>query len=274
MNENEGGRGEGSIELGPGNVSRESVRKTEVPARVPVKCWSCGRLGNIKNCYRKFESEGIGRRDTGFKGLCCFKKIAAVPPNTPLWVMLELQVGQVPALVDTGAQFSCVRSDVAEYLYLKGEPCSFASCSLSCLLADGSKCEVNNAVKLHVKLLNFTWDHEFKVLKEGLFPAILGLDFLDKTKMVVTVASRSYSFGFAPDRSGAFVRWDKTGKGEQFLQNLCDEASKVPTPNRVEWSSIVEEFPAVFLSTLGTAKCSPYEIELCDSTPVRSPPYR
>ena len=77
-------------------------------------------------------------------------------PDTPLWVMLELQVGQIPALVETGAKFSCVRSDVAEYLCLRGEPCSFASCSLSCLLADGSKCEVINAVKLHVKLLNFS----------------------------------------------------------------------------------------------------------------------
>ena len=141
-------------------------------------------------------------------------------------------------------------------------------------MADGSKCEVNNAVKLHVKLLNFSWDHEFKVLKEGLFPAILGLDFLNKTKMVVDVASRRYSFGFAPDCSGAFVKWDRIGEGEQFLQNLCKEASKVPTPNGVEWGSIVEEFPAVFSSTLGTAKCTPYQIELCECTPVRSPPYR
>ena len=268
-------RCEGSIELGPGNASREPVRKMEAPVRVPVKCWCCGRLGHVKrNCYRKFESEGIRRRDMGLKGLCSLQKIAAVPPDTPLWVMLELQVGQVPALVDTGAQFSCVRSDVAEYLYLKGEPCSLAFCSLSCLLADGSKCEVKNAVKLHVKLLNFSWDHEFKVLKEGLFPAIIDLDFLNKTKMVVDVASRSYSFGFAPDRKGVFVRWDKPSGGEQFLQNLCDEASKVPTPNGVGWSSIVVEFPGVFSSTLGTARCSPYEIELCDSTPVRSPPYR
>ena len=55
-------RGEGSIELGPGNVSRESVRKMEVPARVPVKCWSCGRLGHTKrNCHRKSAPMGKGQ---------------------------------------------------------------------------------------------------------------------------------------------------------------------------------------------------------------------
>jgi hypothetical protein len=39
---------------------------------------------------------------------------------------------------------------------------------------------------------------------------------------------------------------------------------------RVE--SIVEEFPALFSSTLETANCIPYDIELSHATPVRSPP--
>jgi hypothetical protein len=96
-----------------------------------------------------------------------------VPRGAPLWVMLELHVGKVPVLIDTGAQFSYVRSDVAEFLYLRGEPCTFTTCSVTYLLADGCRCKVTDAVKLHVKRLSFSWDHEFKVLREGLFPAIL-----------------------------------------------------------------------------------------------------
>jgi hypothetical protein len=38
--------------------------------------------------------------------------------------------------------------------------------------------------------------------------------------------------------------------------------------------SFSREFPALFSSTLGTAKCVPYEIELLDSVTVRSSPYR
>ena len=77
-------RGEGSNELGPGKTSRESVRKKKAPARAPVKCWGCGRPGHIKkNCYGKLESEGIGRRDSGLKVLCCLKKIAEVPLTHP-----------------------------------------------------------------------------------------------------------------------------------------------------------------------------------------------
>jgi hypothetical protein len=41
----------------------------------------------------------------------------------------------------------------------------------------------------------------------------------------------------------------------------------------VNSSLIVGEFLALFSSTLGTVKCTPYEIELSDLTPVRSPLY-
>jgi len=116
--------------------------------------------------------------------------------------MLELKTGKVPALIDTAAQFSCIRSDVAEFIYLREEPCSFSSCSVSCLLADGQRCEVTNAVKLHVKLLSFSWDNEFKVLRGGSFPAILELDFMDRTTLLVDVVSQKFSFSFSPNFSG------------------------------------------------------------------------
>ena len=53
--------------------------------------------------------------------------------------MLDTKVGKLPAIVDTGAQFLCVRSDVAEYLSLTGDHCSFMPCSVICLLTDGKK---------------------------------------------------------------------------------------------------------------------------------------
>jgi hypothetical protein len=42
----------------------------------------------------------------------------------------------------------------------------------------------------------------------------------------------------------------------------------------VSSDTIRAEFPELFSSQLGTAKCTPYEIELSDPTPVRSHPYR
>ena len=40
---------------------------------------------------------------------------------------------------------------------------------------------------------------------------------------------RGGCFGFALGCSGVFAEWNGIGEGEPFLQNLCVEASKVPT---------------------------------------------
>ena len=109
---------------------------------------------------------------TGAKLIGSFLKIAAALSDSSLRVMLSLKVGQVPALIDTVAQFSCVRSDVIEYLYLANGSCKFSSFSVSCTSADWTRCNVTNAVRLHLKLLQFMWGHEFKVLDGGPFPVI------------------------------------------------------------------------------------------------------
>ena len=101
-------------------------------------------------------------------------------------ILLDFKMGKVPALIGTGSEFSCVRSDLAEYLYLMGEPCIFTLSSVTCLLADGQRSEVRDAVKLHVKMLSFSWDNQFKVLRRGPFAVILGLDFCIALKWWLT----------------------------------------------------------------------------------------
>jgi hypothetical protein len=95
---------------------------------------------------------------------------------------------------------------------------------MTCLLADERRCEVTEAVKLHVKLLSFSWDHDFKVLRGGPFPAILGLNFLRRTKMVVDVASRKFIFRSAPSCLGMFSVPSLDAEMEPYLQNLSEEA--------------------------------------------------
>lgn len=149
---------------------------------------------------------------------------------------------------------------------------------MRCVLADGTRGEVTNAVRLHVKLLDFAWDHEFKVLNGGPFTIILGLDFLRRTLMTVDVAERKFSFGFAPHCVGEFGARSEVG-GETYLNGLLAEVSgagfgKNGWSDALSVESFSREFPALFSSNLGTANCAPYEIELLDSVPVRSSPYR
>ena len=147
-----------------------------------------------------------------------------------------------------------MRADVAEFLYLMGEPCSFTSCSVECALADRQRCHVTNAVNLHPKLISFSWLHEFKVLNGGPFPAILGIDFLRRTQMMVNAATKTFSFGFAPGKIGHFSRCEGERERQPYLQGLLRETSGLLEardgwPDGFSARGIIAEFPSVFFST-------------------------
>jgi hypothetical protein len=63
------------------------------------------------------------------------------------------------------------------------------------------------------------------VLPGGAFPAIRGLDFLQKTQMLADVATREYDFKFAPGIRGKFSEWGRVRTECPFLQSLLEEAS-------------------------------------------------
>ena len=119
------------------------------------------------------------------------RKVVATPPATLFSIDLSLRTGTFPALFDTGAQFSCLRSYVVEYIYTRGERCKFSPCVFPCLLAEGTKSQVNDAVKLHVRLLSFSWDHELMIPRDGPFSAIVGMYFLQRTRIRIDVPSRT-----------------------------------------------------------------------------------
>ena len=269
-----------------GGDPRNQEKSRNVPANSrPHRCWNCGHFGHLKHNYRQTVSlSGTDRwpavtRPPG-RNLECFSQNRCCTSEYFIVVRLGFESGKGPLpLVDRGAHFSCIRSDVIEYLYLRGENCVFLTCSLKCLLADVRKSRVNGAVKLHVRLLSFSWDYEFKVQNECPFPAILGLDFLKRTQMRVDLFSRSYSFAFAPSRVGSFSPAELHEGKEPYLQNLCVEVAALitvaqPRPWELNRGVLMDECPSLFSTSLGNAKCTPYDNELSDTRPVRSAPYR
>jgi hypothetical protein len=133
-------------------------------------------------------------------------------------------------------------------------------------------------VKPHIKLLDFSWDQEFKILNGGSFPVILGLDFMRRSRMQVDVAARTFRFGFAPETGGVFSIDGEESGAVEFLR-LVTQARQISSlsamgPPEFTIESLLGQFPTLFTSNVGTAKCAPYEIKLADANPVRSPPYR
>jgi hypothetical protein len=138
----------------------------------------------------------------------------------PLWVKLNFKVCEVPSLVDTGAQFSCIHRDVMQTLVELGVRVQKGTCKLSCHLANGLPCEIKETVQLHFLLGTFSWSFQFKIL-EGPFCILLGLDFLSYYKMMIDMAGREYYFGFAPE---------KLMKFEYFMSDVV---------NKKEWGQTV-----------------------------------
>ena len=113
----------------------------------------------------------------------------------------------------------------------------------------------------------------------GPFPVILGLEFLQRTSMVVDVPAKTFSFGFVSHHTGEFGSWNEEVSGDPYQRGFLADVSdaglgQAAGPHGLSVESFSVEFPVLFSSTLGTAKCAPYEIELLDSVPVRSFPYR
>ena len=132
-------------------------------------------------------------------------------------------------------------------------------CVFPFFVADGTKTQDNDAVKLYVRLLSFSCDHEFKILKAGTFSAILEMDFLQRTRMGIDVSPRTYSFAFAPYVVGSYLNAESLESNDEFLQRLCDEVvgCNARAQNYAsDFSSeiLMEEFPSLFSSSLGIAK--------------------
>jgi hypothetical protein len=82
------------------------------------------------------------------------------PRKPPLWVKLNFKVGEVPSLVDTGAQFSCIRRDVMQTLSELGVKTKKSSCRLMCHLANGLRCVIRETVQLHFLIGKFSWNFQ------------------------------------------------------------------------------------------------------------------
>jgi hypothetical protein len=277
-----------------------------------AKCWKCGRKGHMqKDCRSRnarrtiaaltpqarvkrgnkrrvrssVRSRETGESDpnkmddgTSMKG--------GVEPleNSPLWVKVNFKVGSVLSLVDTGAQFSCIRRDVLKELVDKGLKVKTNRCQLSCHVVDGSKCEITEAGMFRCSVGSCTWNFHFKVLEEGPYKLILGLDFLTTAQIVVDVAHREYYFAFAPHERRKF-EVEKIGQSGQEPKRRSQlrpsEGGSRQSPKVVAGvknmslrEEVLRKYSTLFSDQLGTAKGMEYEIDLVDSQPVRSAPYR
>jgi hypothetical protein len=130
----------------------------------------------------------------------------------------------------------------------------------------------------------YTWVVPFLVSENLVFPAILGADFLTKASLLMDLRSRASHFMFDPpnqlrlcsDRDHVPV--DSRFSAAQFLEEV-DENS-FPDLNHLSEgqasviSELLRDFSQVFTRKLSFTTLLEYDIQLTDTIPVRSSPYR
>jgi len=93
--------------------------------------------------------------------------------------------------------------------------------------------------------------------------------------MCLGLFSRTYYFAFAPSREGSFSPAELHEGKDPYLKHLCVEVTDLSTfaqwcPKYLNRGVLLDESPSfVFWFPF-----TPYDIELPDNTPVRSPPDR
>lgn len=121
-------------------------------------------------------------------------------------------------------------------------------------MADGNVCNVSDAVELRVFVDSAV---------QGPFPAILGLEFLERSGMSLDLASPTFCFRFAPESKANFGVVSVGGEEAELVIHWLTVVSSA----EADFSSLFGEFLQVLPEELGTAKCVPYEIELSDHNP-------
>lgn len=131
--------------------------------------------------------------------------------------------------------------------------------------------------------MNFSWDQEFKILNCGPFPVILGLDYLTLACMSIESGAREYYFEFALESRAKFESdkmplFEGRRTDEGYFQLLTKVgwiktlSSVFPNDNPLE--CLLNDYSALFLGGIGTARCQSCQTDLSDGIPVRSPLYR
>jgi hypothetical protein len=104
-------------------------------------------------------------------------------------------------------------------------------------------------------------------------------DFLAKTGLLMDLRSRAFHFTFDPTHQlrlcsdSDHVPVDSSFNGAQFLEEI-DDLSHLSEGQVSVISQLLRDFPQVFIRKLGLTTLVEYDIQLTDTVPVRSSPYR
>lgn len=182
----------------------------------------------------------------------------------------ELCESRLSALVDTGSQVSLIRSSLLP-LHLRA---NVNSKNLTLRTVNEQMLSVNESISLCVEVQGVSYNQEFIIFDNLIYPVILGFDFISKNSIKLefsppTVQNDKCACSVELERS------DQIDNEDEFcLTSFEPEKYCLPEVNDPELHRLIEEYKDIFRVRPGRTNLCKYDIRLVDDVPIRIPPRR
>lgn len=244
--------------------------------RPPLTCYGCGKSGFIKpkcpDCNPPKTSNSSNFGTVQIRSCLTSTRTA----------VLQISIGGVTgtAFADSGASHSIASESL--YRILQQQGAVFEEATLQVSFADGL---VSEKKVLRTEQSIFLEGREFKtpliVLPDATNNStLLGMDFLQKAKVVLNLAENKWNFSDEPRRKYSFVIPYQTKRLEEppIVVNNCqlreNEGQQLTTSQRHETDALLNKYKTVFKVGGDATTFIEHHINTGNNPPVSVPPYR
>ena len=252
-----------------------------------ITCTFCNRQGHtFGNCRQRRRNSNSNR-----PAITMFHATDSLSPALPI-VKVTIGNHSLEALIDSGSTYSLIDVNSCNNLQLRSVKTLQSPIQIRGL--GGTTFTLTQQIKVKVKVSSFSWSHYF-YLVDLPFPVLIGRDFMLKTRMIL--GHNYFTFQSDPTQIIPFIDRQlenssrdtahpvlsssssvkrvspalSTNLGSNKLVNSCSPSDNSDIPQDVV--QLINEFPDVITTKLGSTGVMAYEIQLTDTTPVRSHPF-
>lgn len=212
-----------------------------------------------------------------------------------LHMYVTINHSKIKAIIDTGSTFSIIQKKVWRELNRKGSD-QFIKTNQSFMLANGQSQTAIGKVKWRCELKTEEFEVDFFVMedKDLAVPVILGLDFLQKSKMMLDFNTMHCHL---PDTSQdectlPFYQYDEqltnrfymaipsieesptvSEADYHLIREAIDQAETTPEVRR-QLEELMLKWPTVCTQSLGRTNVIKHQIITTDQQPIRKRPYK
>lgn len=201
--------------------------------------------------------------------------------SVPMILMdLKLEEGKIEALLDTGASKCFITLDLIKKLKAQKKLKKVESVIAKVISVNKQVINIKKQARIHFKLGNCSWTHNFFIVNQMNSKVILGYDFIKKAKINIDWEAKRILFGF----NNAVIPVDKRQVGSNLHIQPADLAHSLSLIDNgqhcdnTKWvEQLINEFPDVINTSTGLACVEPIRLNVNpppNLNKLNSPPYQ